>query len=313
MKGPWVEFYRPSKIEDLILPEKKLNIIKGILNKNNIPNMTLASKNPGIGKTTIALLLAHTISGKDNTLFINCSLDRNIDTVRNEMSEFVFSGSMEGTKKCIVLDEIDYSNQNSTQPALRNFIEEFSNNCSFIFTCNYPEKIIEPLLSRCPIFNIDANTTDEKRQVAYSILSRCKYILDTENIVYDEKILPPLIKTYYPDIRRIINELQTYSMTGSVTYNVIPNEFNLQDNDINELLNIMKLKDFNSLRRWVHNNYEKSDIYIRIYDEMYNVIKPEYKNDFILTVADYNYKSSIATCPEITLAALVTEIMSKGV
>lgn len=307
----WVEKYKPKNVEDLVVDTKVLNIIKGILNKKEIPNMTLSSKRPGIGKTSIAKILAYTICGKHNTLFINGSLDRNIDVLRNEMTEFVYADSIDGNKKCIIIDEAEYMNVNSLQPSLRNFIEENSKNCSFILTCNYSEKIIEPLLSRCPVLDISVSDADDKRELAIKIMDRAKFILEQENISYDIKILPPLIKKLFPDIRKIITELQKYSISGKLELNAIPNNMISNDNEISELVEVLKTKDFNKLRNWAHKYYEYPDIYTKIYEGINNVIDPNYRSDFILTVAEYNYKSSIATAPEITLAALITEIMKK--
>lgn len=307
----WVEKYKPTKLEDLVLDKKVFNIIKGILDKGEIPNMTLASRKPGIGKTSIAKILAYTICGKENTLFINGSLDRNIDTLRNEMTQFVYADSIDGNKKCIIIDEAEYMNVNSLQSSLRNFIEENSKNCSFILTCNYSEKIIEPLLSRCPVLDISVTDSTDKRELAIKILEHVKKILEIEDISYDSKILPPLIRKLFPDIRRIITELQKYSISGILELNVIPNNMISSDRDITELTEILKLKDFNRLRDWAHKNYEVNEIYNKIYDELINAIDPNYISEFILLVAEYNYKSSIATAPEITLAALLTELMKK--
>lgn len=304
----WVEKYRPSKVEDLISTSKNLNIIKGIIEKKQIPNMTISSKYPGIGKTTIAKLLANNVCEKDEILFINGSIDRGIDTLRNEMTQFVLSNSFEGNRKCIIIDEAEGLTA-ATQQALRNFIEEYHKESAFILTCNYASKIIEPILSRCPILDLTADDSESKKSLAFSILERCKYILNNENISFDEKILPPIIKSYFPDIRKIINELQTFSMSGNLTLNAIPNDFIDGGREIVELLEALNTKDFNKIRNWSHKYFSVTDIYNRIYTGLFDRVRNEYKSEFILTVADYSYKSSVTLSQEINLTALVTELM----
>ena len=276
----WVEKYRPSQ------------------------NLLLCG-GPGCGKTTVAKALCKEL-GTDY-LMINCSEDGNIDTLRTKIRNFASTVSLTNQKKVVILDEFDYSNAQSTQPALRGFIEEFSKNCRFILTCNFKNRIIEPIHSRCTVVNFNI-ASKEKPKLAIQILDRIKTILDNEGVPYEEKVLVGLVMKYFPDFRRIINELQKYSVSGTIDVGILSDVSEIK---IKELASSMKKKDFTSVRKWVIENLDNDQTHIfrKIYDGMNTYVIASSVPQSILILADYQYKSAFVADHEINLTACLVELM----
>lgn len=300
----WVETYRPQTVTDCILPERLKKPFQEYVNQKSIPNLLLYG-GPGVGKTTVAKAMCQEV-GCDY-LVINGSDESGIDTFRVKIKNYASSVSLSGGRKVIIIDEADYLNPNSTQPALRNAIEEFSNNCSFIFTCNYKNKIIEPLHSRCAVidFSLKAN---EKSQMAKEFFSRVKNILSTENVEFQDKVVAELIKKYFPDFRRVINELQRYSKFGKIDSGILTHISNVS---ITEIVGHMKNKDFTSIRKWVASgDYDSNSVFRQIYDNVYDILKPHSIPQAVLIIADYQYKEAFVADHEINLVACLVEIMA---
>ena len=300
----WVEKYRPNTIEKCILPTDIKNTFRGIVESGEVQNLLL-SGGAGCGKTTIAKALCNEM-GLD-WIIINCSEDGNIDTLRTKIRNFASSVSISGNSKVVILDEFDYANAQSMQPALRGFIEEFASNCRFILTCNFKNRIIEPLHSRCT--NIEFRIpNDEKTKMASEFFSRIEYILDAEKIKYEEKVLVQLILRHFPDFRRVINELQRYSIAGTIDIGILSKIGSIK---INELVSAMKNKKFTDVRKWVVDNLDndQSRIFRKIYDGLYETMEPQSIPRAILILADYQYKSAFVADQEINLTACLTELM----
>lgn len=299
----WVEAYRPLKIEDCILPENQKTIFKEMLNQKDIPNMLLCGGS-GMGKTTVAKALVNEM-GLD-LMFINASLESGIDVLRTKIMNFASTVSFAGGIKVVILDEADYTNPQSFQPALRGFIEEFSNNCRFIFTCNYKNRIIPPLHSRCTVieFKIDKK---EKSSLMQQFYLRIKNILKNENIKFDGKVLATVIAKYFSDYRRILNELQRYSVSGTIDEGILANVSEL---NMAELKESLVNKDWNRMRKWVVNNLDNDSN--TIFRKIYDVILPDVQDvpHLVLLLADYQYKSSFVVDQEINMVACLTDIMS---
>ena len=300
----WVEKYRPSKIEECVLPEDIKNTFIDIVKSGESQNLLLCG-GPGCGKTTVAKALCKELGTE--YLMINCSEDGNIDTLRTKIRNFASTVSLTNQKKVVILDEFDYSNAQSTQPALRGFIEEFSKNCRFILTCNYKNRIIEPIHSRCTVVNFSI-PAKEKPQLAMDILTRIKTILDSEQIPYEEKVLAELVMKYFPDFRRIINELQKYSVSGAIDVGILSNVSEIK---VKELASAMKRKDFTSVRKWVIENLDNDQTHIfrKIYDGVNTYVIASSVPQSILILADYQYKSAFVADHEINLTACLVELM----
>jgi DNA polymerase III delta prime subunit len=300
----WTERYRPQTIEDCILPERLKKPFQEYVNNKQIPNLLL-SGGAGVGKTTVAKAMCEEI-GCDY-MVINGSDESGIDTFRNKIKNYASSMSLSGGRKVIIIDEADYLNPNSTQPALRNAIEEFATNCSFIFTCNYKTRIIEPLHSRCAVVDF-ALKNDEKKQMAGSFFKRIQNILQQENVQYDDSVIAELIKKHFPDFRRVLNELQRYSQFGKIDVGILSQIGNIR---INEVVKFLKEKDFASVRKWVAtSDVDTNTVFRQLYDSLYDVMKPQSIPQAVIIIADYQYKNAFVADTEINLVACLTEIMA---
>jgi len=301
----WVEKYRPKSIVECILPDTLKRTFQEFVNQDNIPNLLLTG-GPGVGKTTVAKAMLEEIGA--DYIVINGSMNGNIDTLRNEIKDFASTMSFTNNRKYVILDEADYLNPQSTQPALRNFMEEFSKNCGFILTCNFKNRIIEPLHSRCSVveFNIPKA---EMQQMAADFFSRCKDILNIEKIEYDKRVLAEVVKNYFPDFRRVLNELQRYSATGKIDTGVLANT---GDSSISELVSHLKAKSFSEMRKWVAQNSDTdtASTLRKLYDIANEKMKPHSVAQLVLILADYQYKAAFVADQEINLVACMTEIMA---
>lgn len=301
----WVEKYRPKTIDNCILPESLKKTFKDMVAKGEPQNL-LFSGTAGTGKTTVAKALCNEF-GVDHIL-INCSEDGNIDTLRTKIRHFASTVSFhDDKKKVVILDEFDYSNAQSIQPALRGAIEEFSNNCRFILTCNYKSRIIEPIHSRCTTveFTVPLN---EKDQIYTQIFNRCKMILDENGVKFDPKVLVKLIVKHFPDIRRILNELQRYSVSGMIDHGILSN---VETVEIRNLIGFLKNKDFGAVRKWVATNVHLShnDIFRKIYDSLAENMSKQSIPQAIITIGEYQYKSAFVADQEINMVACMVELM----
>ena len=304
----WVEKYRPKKIKDCILTEDVKNTFESLIKLKEIPNLLL-SGTQGTGKTTVARALCEEL-GADYIIINGSDEGRQIDTLRTKIKNFASTVSLTETArhKVVIIDEADYMNAESVQPALRNFIETFHANCRFIFTCNYKNKILPALHSRCTVVDF-AIKNGQKVKTAQALLKRLGKILDGEEVEYDKKVLAELIQKYYPDFRRTINELQRYSVRGKIDSGIL---FSLSEANTKELVKILKEKRFNDMRKWVINNLDKepSSLFTTIYELMYNSLQAQSLPQSILIIAGYQYKSAFVADQEINMVACLTEIMA---
>jgi len=304
----WVEKYRPKKISECILTEDLKHTFTEFLKQKEIPNLLL-SGSAGTGKTTVARALCEEL-GADYIIINGSDEGRQIDTLRYKIKNFAATVSLtkESNHKVVIVDEADYMNADSVQPALRNFIETFYNNCRFIFTCNYKNKIIPALHSRCTV--IDFRITNGQRvKTATAFLNRLETVLKGENIGFEKKILAELIQKYYPDFRRTINELQRYSVRGKIDSGIL---FSLSEANTKTLIVKLKEKDFNGMRKWVIQNLDKepSSLFSSVYDVLYNHLEPKSIPQAVLIIAGYQYKSAFVADQEINMVACLTEIMA---
>jgi DNA polymerase III delta prime subunit len=299
----WVEKYRPRKLDDCILPDDQLKTFREFVATGEIPNMLLCGS-AGVGKTTIARAICEEL-GCDY-IIINGSEESGIDVLRTKIREFASSVSFGGKTKVVILDEADYLNPNSTQPALRAFIEEFANNCRFIFTCNFKNRIIAPLHSRTAVIEFKLTKADRPK-MAGRFMKRLSDILATENVTFDEKVVAEVLKKHFPDYRRVLNELQRYSVSGTIDEGIL---VNVQEVNMKELVASLKGKDFKKMRNWVVDNIDNDPnlIFRKIYDTILDEVK--YPSQLVLLLADYQYKAAFAANPEINLVACLAEIMA---
>ena len=301
----WVEKYRPQTIAETILPSHIKATFEQIVNGGELHNMLLTGT-AGVGKTTVAKALCNELDL--DYLIINGSEEGNIDTLRNKIKQFASTVSLSGGYKVVILDEADYLNPQSTQPALRGFIEEFSGNCRFILTCNFKNRIIQPLHSRCTVIEFNIAKKDMPA-LCNQFHNRVKTILGTEKIDHDPKIVAELIMKHQPDWRRVINELQRYGSGGIIDSGIL---VNLADDSIDDLIKFLKLKDFRKMRQWVADNMdsEPAAIFRKLYDTMYEYVDSKSIPQLVLILADYQYKNSFVADHELNLVACLTEIMA---
>ena len=303
----WVEKYRPKTVAEAILPDSLKTTFQQFVDQGNIPNLLLTGR-AGVGKTTIARAMLDQL-GCDS-IIINGSMSGNIDTLRNEIREFASNISFSGGRKYVILDEADYLNPNSTQPALRNFMEEYSRNCGFILTANYRNRIIDPLHSRCSVveFKIDK---EDKPEMAKQFYKRVCGILDKEGVKYDTKAVVEVIKKFFPDWRRVLNELQRYSATGSIDTGIL---VNLAEDNLKILVALLKAKSFSEVRKWVgeNNDIDQTTFFRKLYDTASDYLKPNSIPMLVMTIADYQYKAAFVADHEINILACLTEIMAEG-
>lgn len=300
----WVERYRPAKISDTILTPELKATFQQFVDQENIPNLLLAGS-AGVGKTTVARAMLEEL-GCDY-IIINGSMNGNIDTLRNEIRNFASTVSLSGGRKYVILDEADYLNANSTQPALRNFMEEYSKNCGFILTCNFKNKIIDPLHSRCSVIDFKI-TKKDLPDLAKQFLKRICNILDTENIEYDKAALVEVIKKHFPDWRRCINELQRYSATGKIDSGIL---INFQEVTLNKLMGHLKDKDYTNMRKWVAENIDADavELFRKIFDQASKYITKDTIPLCVLLIGKYQYQHAFVADPEINLVCFLTELM----
>ncbi len=302
----WVEKYRPKTIDDCILPESTKNTFKEFLNRGEIPNMLLAGP-PGIGKTTVAKALCNEL-GVDFYVINGSDEGRFLDTVRNNAKNFASTVSLtsEAKHKVIIIDEADNTG-NDVQLLLRAFIEEFAGNCRFIFTCNYKNKILEPLHSRCAVIDFTINKRD-KPKIAASFFERLNFILDKERIEADKKVLVQLVNKHFPDWRRVLNECQRYSVSGKIDTGILAA---FSDVAIEDLIKILKEKNFPEVRKWVNSSLDNdtSVLFRRIYDSLYESLVPSTIPAAVLIIAKYQYQTAFVADQEINMLACLTEIM----
>ena len=299
----WVEKYRPMLIEDCILPESVKKQFQQFIAKGEVPNLLL-SGTAGTGKTTIARALCNELNC--DYIVINGSDEaRQIDTLRTKIKQFASAVSFEGKTKVVILDEADYMNRDSVQPALRGFIEQFAENCRFIFTCNYSNRLIDPLHSRTTVIDFKLAPSD-RPVLASKFLKRMEYILNNENVEYNQRVLAELLNKHFPDYRRVINELQRYSVGGNIDEGILSN---FQEVNAKALIEGLREKDWRKMRQWVANNVDTDPQ--AIFRQIYDILLPEVKSParLVLDIADYQYKAAFVADQEINLTACLTQIM----
>ena len=302
----WVEKYRPQKIDDCVLPDSLKNTFKEYINKGELPNF-MFSGTAGVGKTTVAKALCNEIGAE--YLMINGSEEgRSIDVLRTTIKGFASTVSLTDAKKVIIIDEADYMNATSIQPALRGFIEEYSNNCRFIFTCNFKNRIIEPLHSRCSVIDFKIDNA-EKPKVAAAFFKRIMEILKNEQVEFDQKVVAELVTKYFPDFRRVLGELQRYSVSGKIDSGIL---VNVSEESYKQLIKLMAEKNFTEVRKWVGKNSDADSVSLfrQLYDSASTTIEASSIPQLVLTLAEYQYKAAFVADHELNIMAALTEIMA---
>jgi DNA polymerase III delta prime subunit len=304
----WVEKHRPKTIEQCILSDTIKGTLEDLVRDNKVPNLMFTGP-AGVGKTTVARAICD-ITNTDYIIINGSDEGRMIDTLRTKMTQFCSTISLSGGgRKVVIIDEADYMNPDSVQPAMRGFIEKFAENCSFIFTCNFKNRIIEPIHSRCAVIDF-ALKKDEKPDIASQFMIRCGDILTEEGVKYDKRVVAELINKHFPDFRRVINELQRYSTSSEINSGVLAiiGELNL-----NQLISALRNKNFHDMRQWVSSNVDNdpTTIYRKIYDKLYEVLEKSSIPQAVLIIADYQYKSAFVADQEINLVACLIELMAE--
>ena len=301
----WVEKFRPDNIDDCVLPVEIKNVLNNIIDTGEVPNLLLTGTS-GIGKTTVAKALCNQL-GCDWIMINGSNEGRMIDTLRTTITNYASTVSFSGGKKIIIIDEADYMNRESVQPAMRGLIEEFSNNCRFIFTCNYKNKILPALHSRCSVIDFRIKRED-KPELAQKFSEVAMKLLDSEGITYKPDVVAQLVVRYFPDFRRVLNELQNNAVGGNIDASIL----NASSNEnYNELMKFLKEKDFTKMRKWVAENIDNDHVglYRQVYDSLFSNIKKQSVPDAVLIIADYSYKSAFVADQEINMVACLTELM----
>jgi DNA polymerase III delta prime subunit len=303
----WVEEYRPRDIESCVLPKTLKTSLQSFVDKETLPNLIL-SGGPGVGKTTAARAMLEQIGA--TYMFINGSEESGIDVLRTKIKNFASTVSLEGGKKYLILDEADYLNPQSTQPALRGFIEEFHKNCGFILTCNYKNRIIPALQSRCSVIDFVIPNA-EKPKLAQQFFNRILQILNENEIKYNEKVIVQLINTHFPDWRKVLNELQRYSVAGEIDTGIL---VNLGDKNVKDLMGMMKNKEFTNVRKWVVDSLDNDSdkLFRAVYDNLYEYVEPSSIPHVVVALAEYQYKAAFVADQEINTLACLTEIMGRS-
>ena len=302
----WAEQYRPRDIESCVLPKTLKSSLQSFVDKETLPNLIL-SGGPGVGKTTAARAMLEQIGS--TYMFINGSEESGIDVLRTKIKNFASTVSLEGGKKYLILDEADYLNPQSTQPALRGFIEEFHKNCGFILTCNYKNRIIPALQSRCSVIDFVIPNA-EKAKLAQQFFKRVMEILNENEIQFNEKVVAELINNHFPDWRKVLNELQRYSVSGEIDAGIL---VNLGDKNIKDLMAMMKKKEFTNVRKWVVDNLDNDSdkLFRSIYDNLYDFVDPSSIPHVVVALGEYQYKAAFVADLEINMMACLTEIMGR--
>lgn len=303
----WVEKYRPKTVAETILPAELKSTFQQFVDQKQIPNLIL-SGTAGVGKTTIAKAMLEEL-GCDYIVINGSNEGRLIDTLRNEIQNFASSVSFSGGRKYVILDEADYLNANTMQPALRNFMEEFSRNCGFILTCNFKNRIIEPLHSRCSVVDFKIGKKDMAK-LAAEFMQRACDILQKENVNYDKKVVAEVIMKHFPDWRRVLNELQRYSATGKIDSGIL---IDLDDSSFKQLIKYIKEKNFTEMRKWVGQNIDSdsSTLFRKFYDDASSLLKKDSIPPLVVLIARYQYQAAFVADHEINFMSFLTEVAAE--
>ena len=303
----WVEKYRPKTIEECVLPDALKQTLSEFISKGDIPNLIL-SGGPGVGKTTAAKAMLDELGL--TYMFVNGSEESGIDVLRTKIKNFASTVSLHGGRKYLILDEADYLNPQSTQPALRGFIEEFHKNCGFILTCNYKNRLIPPLHSRCSVVDFTVPKS-EKKELAEQFFRRVMNVLVVEEVKFEPKAVAEVINKFFPDWRRVLNELQRYSVSGKIDAGIL---VDISEVNIKELMQSMKQKEFTNVRKWIVNNIDNDPtrLFRRLYDNLYDYMDGSSIPHVVVILGEYQYKAAFVADQEINMLACLTEIMARG-
>ena len=303
----WVEKYRPKTIDQCILSDTIKGTLEDLVKEEKVPNLMFTGP-AGVGKTTVARAICD-MTNSDYIIINGSDEGRMIDTLRTKMTQFCSTISLQGGRKVVIIDEADYMNPDSVQPAMRGFIEKFADNCSFIFTCNYKNRIIEPIHSRCAVVDFTLPKS-EKPAIAQQFMIRCGVILTEENVEHDKNVIAALINKHFPDFRRVLNEMQRYSTSGTIDSGILAN---IGELNLNQLVTALREKNFPNMRQWVTSNVDNdpASVYRKIYDKLYEVVDKGSIPQAVLIIADYQYKSAFVADQEINLVACLIELMAE--